>query len=448
MLIKSENLITYKIDDGFMIYNKLYGKLLFIDETQHRIMQFFYELKELDDLVASMNLYDQREILEDIIKDFLEYRILLEGNFNERLHLKEENKSFINQTNDASSIDFIGFSITDKCNFSCKYCIASHQYQKYNKPKFDSDKLIKFIDWFIVQAITYNKSEVGIGFTGGEPLIEWNMIKSVLQFIFDKHRSSIKINVFINTNASLLTEEICADFKNFNIQPSLSLDGYKMVNDTVRVYNNGEGTFDDILGGMRLLKKAGINIYGFYLTLTDDNFNVDEKKLFDFCEVNGFNNITIEPDLVKPLSKSTDEVVEKLMKFYFVGKKRNVQVNGFWKRPYNNLTSYQDVRKGFCRALDFKSIVVNQNGDISPCGYSNTVLSNISNPECFNTEYKKFILSNLPGEILNCNNCEIEGACKGGCFITREQNDSELFEYRCRIYKGVTKELITSRENF
>ncbi len=155
--------------------------------------------------------------------------------------------------------------------------------------------------------------------------------------------------------------------------------------------------------------------------------------------------ITIEPDLVDVVEVDIDELCNKLIRCYDIAKDNGIEIIGFWKRPFNNMFDYNDSTNGFCRALDFKSIVVDKEGCIAPCGYSVTKITKIDRFANLmdNEAYREYIYKNLRGNIEKCKGCKIEGICKGGCLISRESpHDDKVFEYRCELYKKMTDYLL------
>lgn len=110
------------------------------------------------------------------------------------------------------------------------------------------------------------------------------------------------------------------------------------------------------------------------------------------------------------------------------------------------MRSFDPLKNGFCRALDSKSIVIDKEGYVSPCGYSKLRISKLSSYQDLvnNEEYVAFIRNNLRGNIEKCRGCKIEGVCKGGCLISREvnQENDRVFKYRCEIYIKMTELLL------
>lgn len=101
----------------------------------------------------------------------------------------------------------------DDCNFNCKYC-----YRQVGTFRKRRDINYKFLDWIID-----NKAINVVSFIGGEPLLYWDMIKTIFDYINDGN--TYKKHMKIITNGSLLTAEIVEYCNNHDIEVSISHDG-------------------------------------------------------------------------------------------------------------------------------------------------------------------------------------------------------------------------------
>lgn len=445
-LKKSRYLHRLANKNGIVYYHSLFGNARLLDSSSEILLEHFDGNNTLEEIYSELRVCeDETEIVNEIVEDFISTNYIVDILQDERKKIKEDNEKYMMGIDVDFPFEFIGFSITKKCNFSCKYCIAGSNVADFESLDFDRDKMVFYISKFADELIFFKKEKLSIGFTGGEPLIFWKDLKYVLDKIYERYSNKLVIDISINTNLSLMTPEIAKYFKLRDIHPFTSLDGTQEWNNKVRTYKNGRGTFNDIIRGINYLKDQGIICKSFYLTLTENNFDFEEDKLLQFADEHGFESITIEPDLIEVLNLDVDLICSKLFSVYQKAQKYNIDINGFWKRPYNNLFSYEESRSGFCRALDFKSIVVDRDGFLSPCGYSKIKLSKIENfyDLKYNEQYVSFIKSNLRGNILQCKDCQIEGVCKGGCLISREDTEKKnVFDYRCLLYKKMTHLLL------
>lgn len=151
---------------------------------------------------------------------------------------------------------------TSQCNLRCKYCVYSDHYE-YTKSyddsfmNFETAKLA--IDYYFenFKKINYrNPTRVpAIGFYGGEPLINFKLIKEVVEYINLKYSEYDEIQYNITTNGLLLKKDIADFLVEHNFAIIVSLDGYKENHDRNRVKINGQGSFDEVIGNIKKLKQ-------------------------------------------------------------------------------------------------------------------------------------------------------------------------------------------------
>lgn len=101
-------------------------------------------------------------------------------------------------------------------------------------------------------------TDINIGFYGGEPLLEFSLIKKAVFYSQKKFKGKV-LTFSITTNATLLTEEMIHFFAANNIYLMISLDGPKEINDSNRVFVNGQGTYDKVMEKIQLIKRIDEN---------------------------------------------------------------------------------------------------------------------------------------------------------------------------------------------
>lgn len=103
--------------------------------------------------------------------------------------------------------------ITNDCNLNCKYCYAALEEKNY----MTKEVAIKSI----VQAIEpYESLKVQI--TGGEPILNWELVKDIYEFGIETNRNLI---ISIQSNGTLITDDIAKDIKRMKLSIGISLDG-------------------------------------------------------------------------------------------------------------------------------------------------------------------------------------------------------------------------------
>ncbi len=135
--------------------------------------------------------------------------------------------------------------VTQDCNFKCRYCIYSRDNdinRTHNKVNMSWDIAQKSIDYF--NEHSKDSMSVYISFYGGEPLLNFELIKKCVDYI-EKTFKTKTVTFNMTTNGSIVTDEII-DFlssKRFNL--TISLDGPPDIQNFNRKFGkNGGDTFD------------------------------------------------------------------------------------------------------------------------------------------------------------------------------------------------------------
>ncbi len=143
--------------------------------------------------------------------------------------------------------------ITEDCNFRCKYCVYSGNYdysRSHSKSCMNFTVAKKAIDYYfslLEMGRRYNpKRKTAVSFFGGEPLINFNLIKKCVEYIESTY-DIFETSYNLTTNGSLLDEDKAEWLMQNNISMLISIDGPKEEHDRNRVYRNGKGTFKDVM---------------------------------------------------------------------------------------------------------------------------------------------------------------------------------------------------------
>lgn len=117
--------------------------------------------------------------------------------------------------------------VTQNCNLRCDYCIYSGGYytRTHSNKKMNFELAKSGIDYLIKHS--RNSQKLFLGFYGGEPLLEFNLIKKCIEYI-EQEGEGKKFDYVITTNATLINDEILEFFVKNDFKVTISLDGPKM----------------------------------------------------------------------------------------------------------------------------------------------------------------------------------------------------------------------------
>ena len=151
-----------------------------------------------------------------------------------------------------SNIKQLTLEVTQACNFRCKYCVYSGEYQYHRTHK---EKMMPFeiaqksIDYFFSLVNSPKRTlryhSVYFGFYGGEPLLAYELIEKCVEYI-KGIKTKEKIHFTITTNGSLLNFTMIDFFIRNNFSIIISLDGPKEEHDKFRRFHDNTGTFDKV----------------------------------------------------------------------------------------------------------------------------------------------------------------------------------------------------------
>jgi uncharacterized protein len=144
--------------------------------------------------------------------------------------------------------------VTQQCNLRCAYCAYSGQYlnqRTHSSKRMSLETAIQAIDFFLDH--NSELSEVTIGFYGGEPLLEFDLMKQCTEYAKSKVEGK-KVNFNITTNGTLISDEVADFFAENDFILNISLDGSKEEHDINRKFANGEGSFDTIIANIKKMR--------------------------------------------------------------------------------------------------------------------------------------------------------------------------------------------------
>jgi len=345
------------------------------------------------------------------------------------------------------------------CNLSCEYC-----YNNANNYRVKPSGKIMDIGVFseIIESIQpYLDSKIGIVYHGGEALLAGknfyaeadNILKDILV------KRGKRVDQFIQTNATMVTDEWAKLLKNLEIWPSTSLDGPKELHDKTRKGISGEGTYDSAMRGYwRLRNTVGfcgalgvINKYTWDKAQVIFRWLLDNKiRTIDFLPCSPQRGIDGDKSLSVTPEQATRFYIE-LFDLWFEEDDLNIRIRIFFDEIKGVLGEKPKVcsfNSNGCKVY----ISFDSSGDAYHCGrydvYKETCLGNIFN-DGIDYIIKEKLHGNLQKEIdenqKHCNNCRWLRSCGGGCpFLKYSVNGNfngvySYCETRIKLFEHVEK---------
>ncbi len=152
----------------------------------------------------------------------------------------------------------ITLEVTQECNLRCKYCVYNENYENYRP--FTTTRMTwqtarKGIDYIYSLVEWKKEKKFNIGFYGGEPLLNSEVIKQSVEYSKKKF-TGWDLSFTLTTNLTALDLEILSFLIENNFNLSISLDGNKQNQDAKRVFVNGKGTYDTVMKKLETIKNV------------------------------------------------------------------------------------------------------------------------------------------------------------------------------------------------
>ena len=326
--------------------------------------------------------------------------------------------------NKRSVVKAICLHVAHDCNLRCKYCFADTGEFHGHRSIMSAEVGKKAIDFVIANSGA--RKNIEIDYFGGEPLMNFQVVKEVTEYAKEqgkKHGKNFRFTV--TTNGLLLNDKV-KEYINENMSNVvLSLDGRKETNDRMRFRVDGSGSYDAIVPKfIDLAESRGQDNYYVRGTFTAHNleFSKDVLHMADL----GFKQTSVEP-VVAPYTEEyalTEEHIpvvfaeyEKLAEEYV---KRRREGKGF-----NFFHFMVDLEQGPCVIKRLSGcgagceyIAVTPEGDIYPChqlvGNTDFKMGNVLDGTMDKDIMSTFENSNIYTKE-QCRECFAKFYCSGGC---------------------------------
>lgn len=314
--------------------------------------------------------------------------------------------------------------IAHDCNLACKYCFAEEGEYHGRRALMSFEVGKKALDFLI--ANSGNRINLEVDFFGGEPLMNWNVVKQLVEYGRSQEKEhNKKFRFTLTTNGVLLNDEIMEFCNREMSNVVLSLDGRPEVNDRMRPFRNGKGSYELIVPKFqKFAKSRGEKDYFVRGTFTRNNLDFGNDVLH-YADL-GFEKLSMEPVVASPEEPYSirEEDLPQIMDEYdrlakeFV--KRQKEGRGF--KFFHFML---DLSQGPCVAKRLSGcgsgteyLAVTPWGDLYPChqfvGNEEFLLGNVDTGVVNTKVRDEFKLCNVYAKE-KCKNCFARFYCSGGC---------------------------------
>ena len=183
--------------------------------------------------------------------------------------------------------------VAHSCNLNCEYCFASQGRYSGERALMSFETGKRALDFLIEHSGSRRNLEVD--FFGGEPLMNWQVVKDLVEYARSVEKQYNKNFRFTLTTNGMLIDDEVIEFSNREMSNVvLSLDGRREIHDRYRVDYEGRGSWDRIVPKFQeFVKKRGNKNYYIRGTFTHANpdFLKDIETMLDL----GLTELSMEP---------------------------------------------------------------------------------------------------------------------------------------------------------
>ncbi|MDE7093697.1 MAG: thioether cross-link-forming SCIFF peptide maturase [Oscillospiraceae bacterium] len=338
--------------------------------------------------------------------------------------------------------------ISHDCNLRCQYCFASTGDFGTGRKLMPVEIGKKAIDFLLEKS--ENREQLELDFFGGEPLMNFDVVKQVVLYAREQEKKYNKHFRFtITTNGMLLNDDNINFINQEMSNVVLSIDGRKCVNDKMRPTPNGKGSYDVILPKFKKLVAQRDKNLDYYVRGTFTKYNLDfSDDVFSLYQA-GFDQISVEPVVAdkKYDYAITEEDLPAIFAEYEKLAQRLLEQDRTGKH-FNFFHFMIDLNAGPCAIKRLKGcgcgneyVAITPDGDIYPChqfvGIEEYKMGNLED-NTFDLDMKeKFAQSHIYNKS-KCRDCWAKFYCSGGCNANNYQYQGDILqshELSCELEK-------------
>lgn len=419
----------FKQGDLYFVLDVNSGAVHVIDEIVFDALDYY---PKNNTITVIRNLKDKYP--EAAIKETLEeIDYLIE---NDMLMTDDAYVNSVEFNNRAQVVKALCLHVAHDCNIRCAYCFASQGDFKGDRSLMSFEVGKKALDMLV--ANSGNRRNLEVDFFGGEPLMNFEVVKQLVEYgrsIEGAHNKNFRFT--LTTNGVLLNDEIMDYVNEHMSNVVLSIDGRKEVNDKMRYTISGGGTYDIIVEKFkRLVEKRKGKSYYLRGTFTANNLDFS-KDVIHMADL-GFYSTSVEPVVAKPTDAYaiTEEHLDVLKQEYEKLAEEMVKRHNT-EGEFSFFHFALDMGQGPCVVKRLSGcgagseyLAVTPEGDIYPChqfvGDEHFKMGNVMAGILdfgLTNQFKNAHVYNKE----KCRSCWAKFYCSGGCHANAYNFNNDIF---------------------
>ncbi len=406
--LPNDSVVVYS-PEGFARPFVVTGSALYIFSCIQNNIQIDTKIITKDSVIKILNVFEKEKIISGW-----------------KNSVKETTERITNKTTKGKRIS-LWIHTTDLCNLRCKGCYI------IKGKSVISNKTIRYIKNYVRwEAEKNNLKILNLKFSGGEPLIAFGQVEKTVKEIKEALKPfSVRLNLSIISNGTLITKAIAKKLKELNFRVMISLNGIGNFNNT-RPYIDGTSSYDDTIKGIEEL--LSINIKPHIIAVITNESVRGLRLLTDFV---------VKKDLSLSLSFSRDldrnnklQLNATKVPRLVIEELKRITEKSWAKTPkisFNNL-SFNGKKERVC-AAGKSYFAIGTSGSVSTCQMTieepfSSLDSNIGGIK--NTNIEKSVFPE------DCMRCTWKYVCAGGCQAIAKKTDGiGKTPLLCRIHRQI-----------
>ena len=422
----------------------------------HVVDKLAYDVIPVVEKLLAQKVEEKEQIVQAVAGQLSLERVQVEDTVEEILSLKEEGMLFTEDVyekyidsfkNRETVVKALCLHIAHDCNLACKYCFAGEGEYHGKRALMSLEVGKKALDFLVKNS--GNRVNLEVDFFGGEPLLNWQVVKDLVAYgrLLEEPNHK-KFRFTLTTNGILLDDEVLEFVNKEMSNVVLSIDGRKEIHDLMRPHRGGQGSYDEVVPKYKKAAESR-NQMNYYVrgTFTRNNldFAEDVKHLAD----EGFEQISVEPVVARPeedYALRMEDVPAILREYdelaleYIRRKKAGKGFNFF--HFMINLEGGPCVAKrlsGCGSGTEY--LAVTPWGDLYPChqfvGQEEFLMGNVEDGIVRTDIRDQFKECNVYAKD-QCRDCFAKFYCSGGCAANAYNNSGDIngsYELGCELQR-------------
>jgi uncharacterized protein len=325
----------------------------------------------------------------------------------------------------------IVLNVTNQCNLACGYCYeySDDKISKTEgKPKYMNHAVAESAIEMLIRE-SAERPNIHVTFFGGETLLNFPLLRATVAFAKEKSAQAGKhVDFSLTTNATLLNEQVVDFLSEHRVGVTVSIDGDRELNDKMRVFHDGRGSYDVIVPKIKMLLAGHqTNSIGARVTLSAGVLHV--RRIYEhLTQEVGFNAVGFSPATANPNRlyhigpQKMNNILAGFEELAWEYRDRAVEgrQHGFTNASDTLKELHSGISKAYACGAGLGLLGVGTGGDINLCHrFVDSPVGQMGHVQHGGVDHsarQEFLETHHLGARYDCHTCWARPVCGGGCY--------------------------------